>query len=179
MDDSLKTTNRTEYYRQIQYQGPSPDEVTLVDIARHYGFVFIGSSTSKIQLDVKHKPQTLDMLRVFEFNSDRKRMSVIVRHNGKIKLYMKGADNMVLAKLDRRTEQPFLQQVTSQIKGFSNQGLRTLLVGVKFLTEEQYRAFDLKYQACSESDNREEEIDQLAEEIEQNIFLIGATGNSP
>ena len=33
---------------------------------------------------------------MFEFNSDRKRMSVIIRDESKIKMYIKGADNVIL-----------------------------------------------------------------------------------
>jgi magnesium-transporting ATPase (P-type) len=38
-----------------------------------------------------------------EFNSDRKRMSVLLRdpNDGKIKLYIKGADSIIKDRLDR------------------------------------------------------------------------------
>lgn len=38
-------------------------------------------------------------LHVIEFNSDRKRMSVIVEHEGTIILMCKGADNMMVPRL--------------------------------------------------------------------------------
>ena len=45
------------------------------------------------------------MLRTLEFNSDRKRMSVIVRTENRFKkekivLYCKGADNMIIDRKD-------------------------------------------------------------------------------
>ena len=41
----------------------------------------------------------MELLKLFEFNSDRKRMSVIVRHQGVVKMYIKGADNMIKQRL--------------------------------------------------------------------------------
>jgi magnesium-transporting ATPase (P-type) len=43
-----------------------------------------------------------EILRKMEFNSDRKRMSVLLRdpNDGKIKLLMKGADSIMLERVD-------------------------------------------------------------------------------
>jgi magnesium-transporting ATPase (P-type) len=41
----------------------------------------------------------VELLRSFEFNSDRKRMSVIIRDNGIIKVYVKGADSIIKSRL--------------------------------------------------------------------------------
>jgi len=38
---------------------------------------------------------------MFEFNSDRKRMSVIIKHNGLIKMYIKGADSIIKDRLHK------------------------------------------------------------------------------
>ena len=41
-----------------------------------------------------------ELLEVFPFNSDRKRMSVVIRDTkGLIKLYIKGADSIIKARL--------------------------------------------------------------------------------
>jgi magnesium-transporting ATPase (P-type) len=37
----------------------------------------------------------MELLHLFEFDSDRKRMSIIVRDGNVIKLYIKGADNII------------------------------------------------------------------------------------
>lgn len=46
VDENFKVSQKVEYHKNLRYQGPSPDEVTLVDIARHYGYVFLGATTS-------------------------------------------------------------------------------------------------------------------------------------
>lgn len=38
-------------------------------------------------------------LHVIEFNSDRKRMSIVLEYEGRIILYCKGADNMIIKRL--------------------------------------------------------------------------------
>jgi magnesium-transporting ATPase (P-type) len=40
-----------------------------------------------------------DLLCILDFNNVRKRMSVILRRNGKLRLYCKGADNVVYERL--------------------------------------------------------------------------------
>lgn len=43
--------------------------------------------------------KSFELLESFAFSSDRKRMSVIIRHNEKIFLYSKGADNIIKSRL--------------------------------------------------------------------------------
>ena len=44
----------------------------------------------------------IELLNTFEFNSVRKRMSIIIRENNRIKLYIKGADNVIKARLGKK-----------------------------------------------------------------------------
>jgi len=48
-----------------------------------------------------------EVFRKMDFNSDRKRMSVLLRDpvDGKIKLYIKGADSIILARLAKNSNQ--------------------------------------------------------------------------
>lgn len=51
-------------------------------------------------VDVLGVTQEFEILNVCEFNSTRKRMSTVVRGpDGKIKMYCKGADNVILERL--------------------------------------------------------------------------------
>lgn len=91
------------------YQGPSPDEVTLVDFAKNQGFHFVETSDTMIKMnyskaeeDGKVEEITYQVFRRMEFNSDRKRMSIILRDpkDGLIKMYTKGADSIIKDRLD-------------------------------------------------------------------------------
>jgi phospholipid-translocating ATPase len=75
-----------------------------------------------------------------EFNSDRKRMSMVVLDNqdGLYKLYCKGADNVIKERLlegqdTRKTERFLLES--------AQQGYRTLLVAMRVLDEEEVEQF--------------------------------------
>jgi magnesium-transporting ATPase (P-type) len=75
-----------------------------------------------------------------EFNSDRKRMSILFRdpNDGKIKLFMKGADSIMLERVD---EEQYSNKVKKKVDWFvdqsSKQGLRTLLMGMKVVDEKE------------------------------------------
>ena len=81
------------------YQGPSPDEITLVDAAKEMEYEFMKATQSTTTINVQGSPQTFELLEVFAFTSDRKRMSVVIRDNGVIKMYTKGADSIVKKRL--------------------------------------------------------------------------------
>ena len=57
-------------------------------------------------------------------------MSVIVRENNKIRMYIKGADNIIKARLAK--EQAF--NVDIELDSFSRIGLRTLLIAMRFIS---------------------------------------------
>jgi len=40
--------NKDPEDKTLYYQGPSPDEITLVDAAYHMGFAFIGKTSNKL-----------------------------------------------------------------------------------------------------------------------------------
>ena len=42
-----------------------------------------------------------ELLCILDFNNVRKRMSVILRRNGKLRLYCKGADNVIYERLNK------------------------------------------------------------------------------
>jgi len=75
----------------------------LVDLARHLGYVFIGSSANSIDLEVNGKKERVELLKIFEFDSTRKRMSIVIRQMGVIKVFIKGADNIIKARLNKNS----------------------------------------------------------------------------
>lgn len=46
-------------------------------------------------LSIYGKEKSVELLQLFAFDSDRKRMSIIIKDEGIIKLYIKGADNII------------------------------------------------------------------------------------
>ncbi|EAS01110.3 phospholipid-translocating P-type ATPase, flippase family protein (macronuclear) [Tetrahymena thermophila SB210] len=171
-----KDPNDTNYY----YQGPSPDEITLVDAAYHMGFTFVGKTSNKLMMNLtdtagKEGQQEFTKINVFEFSSARKRMTLLLEDNGVYKMYVKGADNVIKERLDKGIHQPYLDFADKKLTEFSLVGLRTLLIGFKILSKDEVDAFVNKYNNLANSANRKEDLEKLADEVEQGFFLLGAT----
>ncbi|XP_024532104.1 probable phospholipid-transporting ATPase 8 [Selaginella moellendorffii] len=98
--------------KSIQYRAESPDETALVVAAQQFGYVFYKKTPTTLYVReiTGTKGETADnayeLLNVLEFSSARKRMSVIVRlPGGNIVLLSKGADSVMLDRLDRHDEE--------------------------------------------------------------------------
>ena len=132
------------------YQGPSPDEVTLVDFARAQGLEFCEGEDaySKMRKYKYWNPSTTETFKVFrkmEFNSDRKRMSILVKdpEDGKIKLFTKGADSIIKERLDSSQINPTVMASTEDfLTKASVKGLRTLLMAMKVIDEKEFASFN-------------------------------------
>lgn len=62
---------------ELVYQAASPDEGALVTAARNFGFVFLSRTQDTITIREMDQEQTYEMLALLDFNSVRKRMSII------------------------------------------------------------------------------------------------------
>jgi magnesium-transporting ATPase (P-type) len=78
---------------------------------------------------------TYEVLKLIEFNSDRKRMSLLVKDpiDGLIKMYIKGADSIIEERLADNNDKNFLKHVNKFVHDSSVQGLRTLLIAMKVI----------------------------------------------
>ena len=119
--------------------------------------------------------QTFEVLNINKFNSTRKRMSMVCRTpEGKIFLYIKGADNVMVDRL--RADTPSVEQLTEALKGFAGEGLRTLVIAQRQLREQDWRAWDEVHRAAQQAlSNREDALMEAAEMIEKDLQLLGAT----
>jgi len=130
-----------------------------------------------------------EILNVCEFNSTRKRMSVIVRGPDKrIKLYTKGADTVIYERLapNQTFSDPTLVHLEvnlnsspamqADLQDYATEGLRTLCLAYREVSEDEYRNWAVMYDnAASQLSNRADALDRAAEAIEQNLHLLGAT----
>uniref|UniRef100_A0A8D0H695 Phospholipid-transporting ATPase n=1 Tax=Sphenodon punctatus TaxID=8508 RepID=A0A8D0H695_SPHPU len=161
---------------ELIYQVQSPDEGALVTAARNFGFIFKSRTPETITVEEMGKLITYRLLAILDFNHVRKRMSVIVRNpDGQIKLYSKGADTILFERLHPSNEE--LMFLTSDHLGeFAGEGLRTLALAYKNLTEEQFKEWLKMYQEANTSlDSREERLSIVYEKIERDMMLLGAT----
>jgi phospholipid-translocating P-type ATPase (flippase) len=70
----------------------------------------------------------------------------------------------------------YMEKVNRDLLGFSEKGLRTLILGFKVIDLEDYANFKTHYDEASTSvDKREEKIKKVAEMMECNVILLGCT----
>eukprot|EP00092_Neocalanus_flemingeri_P037876 GFUD01041229.1.p1 GENE.GFUD01041229.1~~GFUD01041229.1.p1 ORF type:complete len:1159 (-),score=232.94 GFUD01041229.1:205-3681(-) len=163
----------------IHYNASSPDEKALVEGAALYNYTFISKTSDSVTIkNHLNELETFEVLAVIEFTSTRKRMSVVVRTpEGKIKVYIKGADNVILERVGNQTSQNRHQGKTLEhLDNFAREGLRTLCLGVSDISDQDFSDWSKKWkQATTSLIDREKEIEIVANLIEGNLTLIGAT----
>ncbi|XP_039993879.1 probable phospholipid-transporting ATPase VD isoform X2 [Xiphias gladius] len=172
----------------LLYEAESPDEAALVHAARAYRCTLRGRSAESLLVDLPGIGSlAVQLLHILPFDSNRKRMSVVVRHplTGQVVVYTKGADSVImdLAETPKGAEQA--QEIYSHIReqsqkhldSYAREGLRTLCIAKKVLDEEEYEVW-LKRQLLAESsiENREELLLESAQRLETNLTLLGTTG---
>ncbi|PHH88849.1 hypothetical protein CDD83_6975 [Cordyceps sp. RAO-2017] len=162
---------------KMNFKAQSPDEEALVATARDMGFTVLGNSGDGINLNVMGEERHYQILNTIEFNSSRKRMSSIVRMpNGQIVLYCKGADSVIYARLKRGEQQQLRRETAEHLEMFAREGLRTLCIASKVLTEREYKVWKKEHDAAAAAlEHREEKLEEVAELIEQDLLLLGGT----
>lgn len=162
----------------INYQAASPDEEALVIAAHSLGRSYVSSKAGYSIVNIEGEPFEYKIVGVNEFNSDRKRMSVVIEcMTDKTRppvLYCKGADNMILERVVASKKEK--DELTRSLYDFSVEGLRTLVLAKRELTEEQVRDFEKKWNTAKNAmSDRSLRLDEVAAEFEVDMELIGAT----
>ncbi|KAF7135897.1 hypothetical protein RHSIM_Rhsim08G0132100 [Rhododendron simsii] len=168
---------------KVSYEAESPDEAAFVIAARELGFEFYERTQTSVSLHEldpasgKKVERFYKLLNVLEFNSSRKRMSVIVRdEDGKLLLLCKGADSVMFERLGKNGRE-FQDETREHVNEYADAGLRTLMLAYRELNEEEYDKFNDKFAEAknSVSADREALIDEVVEKIEKDLSLLGAT----
>ncbi|KAJ2081366.1 putative aminophospholipid-translocase [Coemansia sp. RSA 988] len=168
--------------QEMAYQASSPDEVAIVKWTEHVGVTLAGRSltTMTLRLDAAATGGgtapllTYDILQVFPFTSESKRMGIIVRsrRTGEIVFIQKGAD-MVMGRIVQYSD-----WLDEECGNMARDGLRTLVVGRKRLSPQAYARFDAAFQRARVAVVGRAEAMQraVAEHLEHDVELLGVTG---
>nr|GMD01331.1 phospholipid-transporting ATPase 1 [Ipomoea batatas]GME17546.1 phospholipid-transporting ATPase 1 [Ipomoea batatas] len=162
----------------IEYQGESPDEQALVYAAAAYGFMLIERTSGHIVIDIQGEKQRFNVLGLHEFDSDRKRMSVILGcPDNTIKLFVKGADTTMFSVIDTSLNSDIVHATESHLHSYSSTGLRTLVVGMRELSASELERWQSSYEAASTAViGRAALLRKVAIDIESNLSILGASG---
>ena len=121
------------------------------------------------------------LLAKMPFDSDRKRMSVIVKDpdDDQYKLYCKGADSIVNARVDKLKDYHGCPKnlANNFLDRASRKGYRTLVFAMRVLTTKQYEDFRTKMAKAEEKidETLDERRAKIYSDIEQDLLRIGAT----
>uniref|UniRef100_A0A915IVH9 Phospholipid-transporting ATPase n=1 Tax=Romanomermis culicivorax TaxID=13658 RepID=A0A915IVH9_ROMCU len=162
--------------RLLVYQAQSPDEGALSAAARCLGFVFKSRTQNCINIEVHGREEQYDLLCILDFNNVRKRMSVLVRKNGVITLYTKGADTVIFERLERSFNREKKAITQGYLDKLASEGLRTLCIAYRQISAEFYEQWvKERDEAATAMQNRQEKLDVVYEKIERDLTLLGAT----
>ncbi|TDL27061.1 phospholipid-translocating P-type ATPase, partial [Rickenella mellea] len=159
----------------ITYQASSPDEVAIVKWTESVGLTLVFRDRTRIELQTPSGTRlAFDILEVFPFTSESKRMGIVVRDtsSGEISFLQKGAD-VVMAKIVQRND--WLEEETGNM---AREGLRTLVIGRKKMTDQSYAGFKSAYHDASITlEGRNEKMSEVvAVHLEGDLELLGLTG---
>lgn len=123
-------------------------------MARYCGWEYLGIDSHNM-ISVRcngNQVMRFKFLHMIEFNSDRKRMSVIVEREGeegegRVVVYTKGADNMIYERLknNKAGENKKLEAVSRNVEEWSVEGLRTLVFAKREIKKEYYQKWARMY----------------------------------
>ncbi|TKX21449.1 phospholipid-transporting ATPase DNF1 [Elsinoe australis] len=162
---------------KIEFRAQSPDEAALVATAKDCGYTVLPNNGDDMILSIQGREERFTVLNTLEFNSARKRMSIIIRMpDGKIRLYCKGADSIIYSRLSSG-EQPELRKTTAEhLEMFAREGLRTLCIAQRDLSEEEYQTWQKDHEiAAAAIQDREDKIEAVSDRIERGLTLLGGT----
>eukprot|EP00158_Paraphelidium_tribonemae_P008292 Partr_v1_DN28543_c0_g2_i7_m72678 putative ATPase class II type len=171
-----------EYARRgrVQYQASSPDEVAIVKWTELVGLILVSRDMTSMKLKFLNTDSSnsmlldYDILHVFPFTSETKRMGIIVRerHTNELVFYMKGAD-VVMAKIVQYND-----WLDEECGNMAREGLRTLVIARKRLSEELYADFDDAYRRAKLDvvDRNASTQRVMTEYLEKDLELLGLTG---
>uniref|UniRef100_A0AAQ6A609 Phospholipid-transporting ATPase n=1 Tax=Amphiprion ocellaris TaxID=80972 RepID=A0AAQ6A609_AMPOC len=173
-------------HSELLYEAESPDEAALVHAAQAYCCTLRCRTAESLLVDLPGLGSlAVPLLHILPFDSNRKRMSVVVRHplTGQVVVYTKGADSVImdLAETPKEHAQEIYSHIREQtqkhLDSYAREGLRTLCIAKKVPLLEEYDVW-LKDQLLAESsiENREELLLASAERLETNLTLLGTTG---
>jgi phospholipid-translocating P-type ATPase (flippase) len=158
------------------YRAESPDELALIQGVGVFDCGLRERSTTQMNVELLNEIKAFDILAVNAFNSDRKRMSILVRdvENDEYFVFCKGADNIMipLCKMDAAKT----RSLDKSLRDLAVQGLRTLCIAEKKLDKAYVEKWlQDKKDAGNLMFGRAEKEAEVAAELELDMDLLGLT----
>jgi len=159
----------------LQYRASSPDEVALVKAAARMGVGLVHRDGPNVTITVNGKEEEYEVLGELAFTSDRKRMSVAIldKQTKKIRLYVKGADDVILARMAKGQDPKIVMR---HLEAFAAQGLRTLFFAYRDLDEGELAEWQKLHQKANASiSRRAEKLQDVYDLLEKDFVVQGCS----
>ncbi|CAF4796391.1 unnamed protein product [Rotaria sp. Silwood1] len=177
---SINTTTESDYIELlpstvVSYQASSPDEIAIVEWTEQVGLTLVHRSLKSITLKLNSTEQLFnyEILQMFPFTPETKRMGIILRdeQTNNIIFYLKGADTVMQSIVEYNV---WLHEECSNM---AREGLRTLVIAKKYLTNEQYQEFEQRLlKARLQTINRIRCVQEVIETLEHDMELLCISG---
>ncbi len=168
-----------EKNNRFEYNGLSPDDIELVKIASNQGYTLVKSPNDikRIKYGDSEKPIDYQILNIINFTSERKRMSIIIKDKSRnIIMYIKGADSEIKKRLSSNNNKKYLNYSIKFTDYFSSQGFRTLFIGYKNISNQEYSTFSTKLKKAELNlEKKDILVNEVYDEFEHNFNLLGVT----
>jgi magnesium-transporting ATPase (P-type) len=141
---------------------------------KHYDLTVAQNNQTPSMINPNLVLKEYDIVEVLDFDSTRKRMSIIVRdmETNQFIMFCKGADSAIFTRCVCQTSEMY----DECLKEFSENGWRTIVFAYKLLTKEQCEIYSrMLSDANNDILNREFMLDKAYDEIENEMHLLGLT----
>ncbi|KAL4432018.1 hypothetical protein ABPG74_017754 [Tetrahymena malaccensis] len=180
---------------KLVYNACSPDDLCLVEFAKEQGFELLGmdhENILSIKKNLENEQEVVfkyKILNILPFSSARKRMSIIYQKiltnsnnidvvQEEIYIATKGADSIIMNRLDQKLQDQFVLQKTHDfLCEFAKLGYRTLVLAKGRVDNHFYDQWNEKMHESQIilTSERDEMVEKVSDEIEQNLILYGCT----
>ncbi|KAL8700238.1 MAG: hypothetical protein Q9201_005556 [Fulgogasparrea decipioides] len=182
------TTEEEDGHSFTTYQASSPDEIAIVRWTEQIGLRLVHRDRKSITLQSVETSRVVvraRVLDVFPFTSEGKRMGIVLQflqgeesddsnaeEAGEIWFYQKGADTVMTSIV---AANDWLDEETANM---AREGFRTLVVGRRKLSAQQYQEFSASFKEASLSlQSRDVRMARVVKGyLESNLELLGVTG---
>ena len=178
------TTDEVDGEKVVSYQASSPDEIAIVEFTESVGLRVLHRDRESIVLQCVSTGQVViraEIKDIFPFTSESKRMGIIVQITSDIPgllnmdelwFFQKGADTVMTSIVSAND---WLDEETANM---AREGLRTLVVGRKRLSPQQYDTFASEYADASLALNDRDSGMAIVVKahLEHDLELLGVTG---
>lgn len=160
------------------FNASSPDELAIIDFITKNGYEIIEKNDSVIKYkDAKGVGHEFKVIKIFPFESSRKRMGIIVQKlapeaEENYRFFLKGADDTMKKKIKDKGTKILIDEKTFDM---ASTGLRTLCFCYKELSINEYEEFDKAFKEnLVRMQNAHNE--ELCNQFENDLQFQGITG---